>query len=129
MLTHGGSVGIPHRSSLPLRVLPFEMCSTCTMLGWVARSQSQVTTRSARPNVSRKYEAIIESGKLGAARDKGAHEELDIYEEFQAAALRFVDPSAITLNTACSSKRPLATLHKSSAADPARRTPWVRSVI
>jgi phosphomannomutase len=38
---------------------------------------------------------IIESGKLGAARDKGAHEELDIYEEFQAAALGFVDASRI----------------------------------
>jgi phosphomannomutase len=38
---------------------------------------------------------IIESGTLGAARNKGAHEELDIYEEFQAAALAFIDPTRV----------------------------------
>jgi phosphomannomutase len=38
---------------------------------------------------------IIESGRLGAARNKGAHEELDIYEEFQAAALKFIDPTKV----------------------------------
>jgi phosphomannomutase len=38
---------------------------------------------------------IIESGQLGAARNKGAHEELDIYAEFQAAALAFIDPAKV----------------------------------
>ncbi|HEX3872823.1 MAG TPA: phosphomannomutase/phosphoglucomutase [Solirubrobacteraceae bacterium] len=38
--------------------------------------------------------AILEKG-LGSARDLGAHEQIDIYEEFQAAALGFIDPSVV----------------------------------
>jgi phosphomannomutase len=39
---------------------------------------------------------ILESGSLGAARNRGSHEEIDIYEEFQAAALGFIDPSRVS---------------------------------
>ncbi len=38
--------------------------------------------------------AIVEQG-FGAGGDRGSHEETDIYEEFQAATLEFIDPSSI----------------------------------
>ncbi len=48
-------------ASLSLSVVPFERWSTCTRLGWLDRSHSQVISRALRPNVSRKAFFTVES--------------------------------------------------------------------
>ncbi len=59
-----------------------------------AYTGAKMVGRGAFPTAIDELERTIEEG-LGDPPGGGSHEEIDIYEDFQRAALRFIDPEAV----------------------------------